>query len=205
MPVANPPQVRLPSQRPPYAIFRLTVDEYMRLVEAGVLHEDHPIELLEGWLVEKMPKNAPHDGTIDLVEGELLNILPAGWYPRVQNTVLTGDSAPEPDLAVVRGTRRDFLRRHPSADDVALIVEVADSSVARDRKKGAIYARAGIPHYWIVNLEESVVEAYSEPNAKRSSYRVCETLELDGTVTWELPDGTRMSLVVRQLLPEESV
>jgi Uma2 family endonuclease len=80
----------------------------------------------------------------------------------VQNVLLTQDSAPEPDIAIVRGVPRDYMNRHQAAGDVALIIEVADSSLDRDRLKARIYARAGVPVFWIVNLIENQIEVYSE-------------------------------------------
>ncbi len=91
--------------------------------------------------------------------------LPAGWYVDEQAPVTTEDSEPEPDLVVVRGTTEDYRDRHPSAAEVALVVEVADSSLRRDRdlKKG-IYARAGFAVYWLLDLNARKLEVYSEPS-----------------------------------------
>jgi Uma2 family endonuclease len=149
---------------PPFPIHRFTVAEYEALGRAGILDEDSNVELLDGWIVSKMTKHPPHDSTIDQLYQLLTQILPKGWYPRCQNVVITSDSAPEPDLAVVRGKPKDYSREHPTGDDVGLIIEVADATVGRDRKKAAIYARADIPHYWIVNLDDGQLEVYSEPS-----------------------------------------
>jgi Uma2 family endonuclease len=151
---------------PPYPVRRFTVAEYEQISRLGIITEDDNVELLEGWIVPKMTKYPLHDGTIDLIQFLLSKLLPAGWFSRGQNVVVTADSEPEPDVAVVRGQPGDYRSRHPQGTDVALIIEVADSTVKRDRRKAKIYARAGIPHYWIVNLDERQIESYSQPTGE---------------------------------------
>ena len=124
------------------------------------------MELLEGWIVLKMTKYPPHDGTIDLVVHLLHRLLPTGWFLRVQNVVVTSDSEPEPDVAVVRGTPGDYRAHHPTGSDIGLIIEVADATVRRDRRKANIYARAGVPNYWIVNLDDGQIETFSHATGK---------------------------------------
>ena len=163
---------------PPYPIHRFTVAEYEELGRLGILTEDSNVELLDGWIVPKKTKHPPHDGTIDLLVYLLMRMLPLGWFPRGQNVVVTSDSEPEPDVAVVRGQPGDYRQRHPTGNDVALIVEVADSTVQRDRAKAEIYARAGIPHYWIVNLDQLQVETFSQPtgNGPNAAYQLRRVL-----------------------------
>lgn len=156
---------------PPFPVRRFSIAEYEEMTRQGILTEDDNVELLQGWIVPKMPKHPPHDGTIDLINFLLSKLLPLGWFVRVQNSVVTSDSIPEPDLAVVRGQPGDFRGQHPTGRDVALIIEVADSTVQRDRTKAAIYADAGIPWYWIVNLEELQVEVYSDPTGSGATAR----------------------------------
>ena len=159
-------------------LYRMTVDEYERLVAAGVL--DHPkIELLGGYLVRKMGKKPKHSTRSErlrrLLESGLP--LPVGWHIRPEQPVKIPEyDEPEPDLAIVRGEVADYEDRHPEPADVALIVEVADSSLARDQgSKRAAYARGGIPVYWIVNLVDDQVEVYSEPGAE--GYRRSQILK----------------------------
>ncbi|HUG71212.1 MAG TPA: Uma2 family endonuclease [Pirellulaceae bacterium] len=144
-------------------VYRFTVEEYRRLGEAGILNEGHGVELLEGWIVRKMNLNPPHSVSVKLCDSFVQRVLPAGWHTRVQDAIQTSDSEPEPDLAIVRGAIRDYAHRHPTAGDLALLIEVADSSLPRDRYKCKIYGKAGIPVYWIVNLVDRRVEVYSEP------------------------------------------
>src|SRR5262245_34185472 len=187
---------------PPFPIHRFTVAEYWALYDAGLLTEDDKVELLDGWIVPKMTKHPPHDGTIDLVNELLRETLPPGWFPRLQNVVLTRDSAPEPDLAVVRGKAGDYRRKHPTGEDVGLVIEVADASVGRDRKKAAIYARADIPRYWIINLDDRQVEVYSQPTGagRKRVYRQREVLRGKSQVDLFLDGKTVGSLAIREIL-----
>jgi Uma2 family endonuclease len=97
------------------------------------------------------------------VEDALRAALGPGWLVRSQGPIaLTDDSEPEPDVAVTRGSRRDYSREHPALP--ALVVEVAESSLSLDREhKGSLYARAGVADYWILNLVERILEVYREP------------------------------------------
>ena len=144
-------------------IFRLSIEQYHAIIQAGILTDDDSVELLEGWLIFKMPKNPPHRATTRLVRTALENILPAGWYVDSQEPITLSNSEPEPDIVVVRGDTRQYLDRHPGAEDIALIIEVSDTTLQRDRTvKKRIYACAGIAIYWIVNLVGGLVEVYSQ-------------------------------------------
>jgi Uma2 family endonuclease len=137
----------------------------------------------------------------------LLNrLLPAGWYPRLQNVVVTADSEPEPDVTVVRGTPGDYSDRHPTGADTGLIIEVADSTVYRDRRKARIFARAGVPHYWIVNLDDRQIEIYSQPSGKgkRTVYQSRQILlNMDDVAAVVLDGKETGQLRVADLLPPQ--
>ncbi|BAZ15977.1 hypothetical protein NIES4071_78500 [Calothrix sp. NIES-4071] len=150
---------------PTEPIWRFSVFAYHEMIRLGILTSDDPVELLEGWIIEKMPKNPPHRVANKLVRDALEQIVPIGWYVDAQEPITLEDSEPEPDVVIVRGTTRDYTERHPGSEDLALVVEVADSTLERDRSyKKRIYARAGIPIYWIVNLIEQQIEVYTEPD-----------------------------------------
>src|SRR5437016_4994181 len=94
-----------------------------------------------------------------------VRVLPAGWDLRVQSAITLTESEPEPDFAIVRGDESAYLTRHPTTADIGLVVEVSDSTLPGDRDdKGRIYARAGIPCYWIVNLVDRQVEVHTLPS-----------------------------------------
>lgn len=143
---------------------RLTTDQYDQMVRTGVLGPDDKMELLDNYVVLKIPKNEPHEGTVDLVREALTPHKPTGWMLRCQQTVVMPYNRPEPDFALVRGAARSFLTRHPSAADAALLVEVADTSRDRDLlDKAAIYAGARVPVYWVVNIPGRQVEVHTDP------------------------------------------
>jgi Uma2 family endonuclease len=147
------------------------VREYHQLIDAGVFDGDERVELLEGWIVAKMTRKPRHDVVIDAAAELLRSLFREGFRVRIQSAITTTDSEPEPDIAVVRGNARDYLERHPGPDDIVLLVEIADSSVERDRAKARVYARAGVVAYWIVNLEDGWIEIYGEPSGECASPR----------------------------------
>ena len=188
----------------PYPVRRFTVDEYHQMATAGVLSEDDQVELLEGWITPKMMTHNPrHDGSIDLLDEALREMLPTGWRIRTQSAISTVDSEPEPDLVVVRGTSRDFLKRHPGPDVIGLVVEVADSSLERDRNKRRLYARASIPTYWILNLIDRQLEVYRQPSgpADEPAYKeatICKPGDETPVAFGQQPIG---KVAVADLLP----
>ena len=112
-----------------------------------------------------MTQGDPHCVSDDLCRNAITGVLPRGWFVRSDKPVrLPPNSKPEPDHVVTRGEIRDYTDHSPGPADVALIVEVAFSSLAEDRVQADIYAAAGIPFYWIVNLVERQIEVYSGPS-----------------------------------------
>jgi Uma2 family endonuclease len=149
---------------PDVPIYRLSVEQYHAIADAGILTEDDPVELLEGWLVRKMTKHKPHSIATRRLRRALDRMLPAGWYVDSQEPITTVDSEPEPDVFVAREEVANDPDRHPGPHEVALVVEVADSSLRQDREtKKRVYSRSGIPVYWIVNLVDRQIEVYTEP------------------------------------------
>ena len=189
---------------PTEPIYRLSVDQYHAMAQHGILSEDDPVELLEGWLVQKMTKYRPHSRCTYRTRRALDRLVPAGWYVDAQEPITTADSEPEPDVAVIRGNDDDYVDRHPRHDEVALVVEVADSTLQQDRTtKKRLYARAGIPVYWIANLVEGRFEVYTEPTgaARRPDYRHRQEYGPDDEIPVVL-DGIEVGrLLVRDLLP----
>lgn len=150
---------------PPEPVLPLTVEQYHAMIRSGALNGGDSIELLEGWLVNKMIKNPPHSASTAKTRRQLNAVIPDGWSVDSQEPVTTLDSEPEPDVAVIRGLREEYVERHPGPEDIGLLVEVADTSLDRDRGwKKRIYAAAAIPAYWIVNLVERQVEVFTEPS-----------------------------------------
>jgi hypothetical protein len=185
-------------------VYRISVAMYHEMIRAGILGEDDPIELLEGLLVPKMPKYPPHVTANNLLVAAFAKLLPDGFVLRVQDPITLKRSEPEPDIVVACGRPRDFSTTHPGPKQVALLVEVAESSLAYDRGvKKRIYAAAGIDIYWVVNLPESTIEVFTEPfgGTKAADYRTHQTF----TARQKLPvvlNGKKIgTLAVADVLP----
>lgn len=159
-------------------LYRLSIGQYHRMAEAGILSGNDRVELLEGLLVTKMTKNPPQIIATELVQLALARAVPDGWFVSMQNPVslYASDSEPEPDAKVVQGNPRDYLGRKPGPDDVPLVVEVADTSYSDDLEKRWTYAGSSIPVYWILNLKLRRLEVHSDPvgPASIASYRTIQ-------------------------------
>lgn len=186
------------------AFRKFSVAEYQKLIDTGVLTDEDRVELLENYLVLKMPANPPHNSTVTKLHRRLVLLTPAGYVVRSQVSSDLPDSRPEPDAYVARGGETAFDARDPRPDEIALVVEVSDSSLQRDRlDKGRIYARVSIPQYWVVNLVDRQVEVYTDPTGPVSApvFRRRQDYTPGMTVPVEL-DGTAVGVVsVDEVLP----
>jgi Uma2 family endonuclease len=174
------------------------------MVQAGILTADDRVELLEGWLVAKMTKNPPHRIATRRTRVSLESLVGAGWYVDTQEPVVTADSEPEPDVAVIRGKTEDYADHNPGADRVGLVVEIADVTLLRDRRlKTRIYGHAGIPVYWILNLIDRRLEVFTNPTGASDApgYGSETIYGADQQVPLAL-DGVELGrLLVHDLLP----
>ncbi|MBL8131821.1 MAG: Uma2 family endonuclease [Anaerolineae bacterium] len=195
----------LPAQAMPYAhLHRLSVDQYHRIVEAGILTSDDRIELLQGILVEKMGKKPQHSRITQILRSRFEHLLPPGWHVIDQEPLTTHDSEPEPDIMIVRGAMRDYMDRHPAPADVALIIEVSDATLSQDRAlKMQIYAAAGIPTYWILNLVGRQLEVHTDPYsaADECGYRDRRIISEAESASFTLEGHEVARFPVSELLP----
>ena len=187
-------------------VHRFTVDAYHRMVESGILNENDRVQLLEGVIVQMNPIGSRHRVVVTLLNELLIGMVPSGWHVGCQQPVRLATSEPEPDLSVVRGKVRDYVDRIPAAADVPLVIEVADTSLELDKTdKARIYAAAGIPEYWIVDLDSSTVQILREPGtqdaAKPAAYRSVQTLKRDQQVAVTLDGNPVGELAVSDFLP----
>lgn len=186
------------------AFRRFSVDEYHKMIQSGILNEDDNVELLEGYVVEKMSRNPPHDVSLTRMNKRFVRLSLVGWEVRIQCAITLADSEPEPDITLARGDDHTFVHRHPGPDDIGTLIEVADSTLDSDRvDKGRIFARARIPIYWIVNLVDRQIEVYTQPSGPndapayghRQDYRAGDVVPL-------ILDGQQAALIsVAEILP----
>jgi Uma2 family endonuclease len=168
--LTQPMPMTLPS---PDHVYRLTVDQYDRMVNDGTISEHDPVELLGGVLVLKMPKNPEHEWAVAEMQEVLAACQSVAWHVRKEAPVRIPDyDEPEPDVAIVRGTRAAFRGKHPGPADLYLVAEVGNTTLDDDQGvRKERYARAGIPVYWIVNLRDGRVEVYTDPDRAVGNYR----------------------------------
>jgi Uma2 family endonuclease len=154
-----------PQEAVAYTPYRLSVDDVYRMVESGVLRDDERVELLDGQLYVKEPIGPPHASRTEMLADILRGKLGKRAMVRTRHpAILDSYNAPEPDILVVK--RRDdyYLEAHPTPADVLLAIEIAWTSGPGDRRiKSPLYARAGIPEFWIVDLRRSFVDVYQTP------------------------------------------
>lgn len=184
--------------------WRLSVEQYHQMIDAGILKDGDPIELLEGLLILKMTKNPPHILAVRLCSTLLTRFLPEGWFMSKEDPISTSDSEPEPDLAIIRGSPRDYPDNLPAPTAVGLVIEVSDSTLQRDRAlKRRVYAAAGIPTYWIVNLVERTLEVYTLPKSgdDGASYQESKIYAPEDQVVVVLDGREIGTLTVHELLP----
>ncbi len=187
----------------PVRTWRWTRYQYDRLIESGVFQEDDKVELLGGQLMVAEPQGSRHAATVGLVADTLRTAFGRGWYVTVQVPVaLDDDSEPEPDVTVSPGTPRDYGESHPSRP--VLVVEVAESSRTLDRRhKASLYARAGVPDYWIVDIVDSVLEVHHRPAPWSESvfgWRYVDVKRLDRGATISPVALPSISIAVADLL-----
>jgi Uma2 family endonuclease len=210
--ILQPPSMSTPVSTAPASVrvvdrlYRLTVEQYHAMGEAGILGSEDRVELLEGLIVTKMGKGQPHIIVTEILARLLYRIVPDGWFPSIQNPVTIAErkSEPEPDVKIVRGEILDYMNRRITPGDLVLVVEVSDSSVHDDQTtKKMLYARAGIPVYWLINLPAWRVEVYSNPTGPDPTpdYRHRSDHGLDDLVPLILDGQEVARIAVKTLIP----
>jgi Uma2 family endonuclease len=182
---------------------RWTRDQYYQMAEAGLL-EGKRVELIEGVIIEMPPMKSPHWASLILTRDRLSLAFSHGYVISSQAPVkLGGPSDPEPDVAIIAGDARSYARAIPTT--ALLIVEIADSSLAYDRRdRGSLYARAGINDYWIVNLVDRRLEVYRNPNPDAAQLHGFgySNLQVLGPNDWVTPlEKLGERIQVAELLP----
>lgn len=147
-------------------IRKLTVEEYHRMAEAGILDPDERVELIQGQIVKMAAKGTPHESAIMRTARVLGNGLGEQVWVRTQSSIRLDDySEPEPDIAVVRVDALDYADHHPTPSEIYLIVEVSDTTLKRDCEvKDKIYAQSGITEYWVLDVKNRQLRVFREPS-----------------------------------------
>lgn len=185
-------------------IRKITVEEFMRMVDLGMFGEDEKVELVDGVIVEVSPQGVRHSMCVSRVTKWLFSAAGSEYTILVQQPVSLGTySLREPDIAVVKGAPAEYdaAGQHPGGSDVPLVIEVADSSVSDDtRRKHLLYAAAGIREFWVVNIPSRRLEIHTEPSAH--GYGVIHIVDEFHTVApGVFPEAT---IEVGKLLPNKS-
>ena len=164
-----------------------TLEEYERMVESGGFNEDSRVELIKGEIVDMSPIGFEHGSGVSRLIMQLVELVKQSAVLWVQSPIqIAPNSRPEPDLLLLRRPDDYGDNRPPTPQDVVLLIEVADTSLKYDRQvKGPLYAGAGIPEYWIVNLQEGVLEVYTDP--AEGAYKRVRTVKRGETLA--LPGG----------------
>jgi hypothetical protein len=145
----------------PKRLARLSVLQYEAMVDSGVFTKRDRFTLVNGLLVAEVPKSPRRTFVTKNLARELQAMVASGWDIRVEDAVRLDDSKPEPDISIARGEIEDYADRDPGPADLAMVVEVAGSSVTENRHMARVYGRAGILVFWIVNMKAREVEVYT--------------------------------------------
>lgn len=157
-------------------VHAISVADYHTMIERGAAPEK--VELIRGTFVEKMSQSPLHASIVELLRESLAMQIAADFIVRQEKPLTLEDSEPEPDLAIVRGARSDFLNAHPTTAEI--IIEVCGRSEAIDRLKLQLYAEAGVRECWLVLAEERVLERHTAPQG--TAYRDIERVPFPGTL-----------------------
>lgn len=193
-------------------VFPITIEKYHQMIEVGIVPEDASVELLRGVIVEKdrgnlgdhaMGQSPLHKAIVAILTKLAVKIDSDRWHTQIQLPISCPPvNEPEPDFSIVRGHPRDYMDRLPAPADVSCVIEVAHSSLERDREdKLPIYAGAGVAQYVIVNLRNNTLEIHVDPDTTSEQYRTKTTVDADGVVQLRLPDGSSYALHAREILP----
>ncbi len=143
----------------------LTITDYHRMIDTGIIHEGDKTELLSGQIFDMAAKGTRHTVATTRLIRELLMLIERQAIVRCQSPItLPNHSEPEPDIVIARLQDDEYLTSHPAPPDIILVIEVADSSLDFDRQvKAPLYAAAGIDEYWLINLVDNRLEIYRQP------------------------------------------
>ena len=192
---------------PDRELHRIDLPTFRRLADAGLLGPEGAVGLLDGLLVKPVTKRAPHSLAVLHALHVLGPLVPEGWHLRPEQVIaLTGgplgDSLPEPDLAIVRGTLDDYPETEPSAEDAALVIEIVSTNEAAVPDVIARYAAGQVPRLWVAHLNDRRVDVFEGPSGPtdRPHYHRISAYTEDAPIPWPLPgiDSIPAAVLLRQ-------
>jgi Uma2 family endonuclease len=155
----------------PYPLYRLSLPQYRRMAEIGILTKYDRVELLEGWLVARPPASPAQATSTSITADVLQKLVPRELHLRTKSAISDIDSEPEPDISIVDGPLEKYVERRPKSGEVQMVVEVSDASLDVDLWKAGIYASYAVPTFWLVNLVDRQIEVHRGPLPAKRLYR----------------------------------
>ncbi len=179
----------------------INVEEYYRMAEAGILKPDDKVELINGKIYTMSPINARHAACVNMANALFSKLLDHQAIVAIQNPIqLNLHAEPEPDIALLKPSPDFYASHHPTPADIFLLIEVAFSSAAFDRTdKLVTYAAAGIPEYWLIDLNLNQLEVYQQPSGEK--YKTVQIFQKNQVVHWE---KFKLDIKVERLIPPNS-
>jgi Uma2 family endonuclease len=179
----------------------LSVETYDKMVAKGILPASNRFELIEGRIVEKTTKKGPHCSSSERSWRRIHALLPSGWHVRIEKPVRVPGrkSEPEPDISVAHGVPEDYEEVHPGPGEVALVVEISRTSVAKDRRLARVYAAGEVPFYWIIDVVRRSVEVFS--GLDQGEYRSSVILGEEDSIDLVIDGQVVGQIAVVELLP----
>ncbi len=167
---------------------KIKVGDYHRMFETGILTNQDKVELINGEIIEMSPSGSLHAAIVDRISNFLMQALGGQVIVRTQSPVQVSElSMPEPDICVLKPKNDFYAESHPLAQDIFLVIEVADTSYRYDKEvKLPVYAKAGIEEYWIINIERKEIEAHRAPH--NEVFSKIDIIQLDQQLTFHAFD-----------------
>ena len=201
--VTRPPPTPTPTLHG-RAVQRFTVEQYHRMIDAGVFVGAPKCELIRGYILEKSVPGPPHSKSTSRLMRRLLPLFPEpDWVVQIQDSITLADSEPEPDFSAATGPESKYDARHPGPADLVLVVEVSDSTAAFDRgAKLALYAGNKVAQYWIIDVNARRIEVYTNPRGGKSAgYRTRTEYAPGDAVPVVIAGATLGTVAAADLLP----
>jgi len=178
-----------------YTPHLISVLSYQKMAETGILRNDARVELIEGEIIDMAPIGSTHVSYVNRLNRELVHAVGDAALVSVQNPIILGDlSEPEPDIAILKPKKNDYEDALPNAEDILLLIEVADTTINYDKQiKSPLYARFCIPEYWLIDTQKKSITVYQKP--EQGQYTEITTQPLPLNISPLLLSGIKLNLV----------